>query len=1129
MAHISLSKPLRNSLQAAAMRARDIAEAGAEETLAFYALGVAKAPEHLNPDQRSFRNKLRAHARQLGDMALDNGAKAIARLVDEIAYEQWHRILFTRFLVENELLIHPEFEAPLSLADVAELAAEGDRDTWELASEFASKMLPQIFRPEDPTQQLRLPRNRVKELEQLVLELEPATFKANDSLGWSYQFWQAKRKDAINAAGGKIGAAELPAVTQLFTEDYMVEFLLQNSLGAWFKANHPDAVLDLDMPYLRFVPGTPREEVEADGSVFKKEEPAAGTFENWPTSLADFKVLDPCCGSGHFPVFLLHMLVPMRMALESLTAREAVHVVLRDNIYGLELDPRCVEIAVFALALAAWTYPGAGGYRKLPQMNIACCGLSITQKQSDWVALAGKDERLKSGMEALYASFKDAPTLGSLLDPMLAGDLFEAEFQELEPLLDTALGSVGGDGSESDIEAILIAQGLGKAARILATKFDLVATNPPYLGRGNQSDVLREFCETNYPDAKNDLANVMLERCLKLVKPESGVVQFVMPQNWLFLSSYKKQRESLLKRVQWNLLAKLGPGAFETISGEVVQAVLLTQTKTNASDDFHLRGVDVSAPKGAPLKAMLLRQGGLLAVRQYAQLRNPDARISLEEASSEALLGQYATGLQGVSTSDNPRFRLNFWELSSFDDGWCWFQGGVDVTQEFGGCDSVVWLQKLTELYETALDGANDFQASRAASNSSGVYLRGQAAWSSKGVAVRQMQSLSVCLTHSTPFDTNTAVVLPQDEAHLAAIWCFCSSPEYSIAVRRIDQKLNVTNSTLVKVPFNLDYWQKIADEKYPEGLPKPYSNDPTQWFFHGHPRRASDPLQVAVARLLGYRWPAETDPLMELSDEARGLTVSSAMLSSHADDDGIVCIPSVKGELPAADRLLTLLADAFGEEWTPSLQNELLTKAGFANKGLETWLRDGFFPQHCKLFHDRPFVWHVWDGEKDGFSALVNYHKLNKQTLSKLTHTYLGGWLEEKKKQLAGNVDGAKELVLSAQLLQNKLKLILEGDKPLDIFVRWKPLAQQPLGWEPDLNDGVRLNIRPFLLVGDVGKKGAGILRAKPNVKWTKDRGADVTSAPWYGLGPAYGEEKGARINEHHLTLEEKNKALKA
>jgi len=112
---------------------------------------------------------------------------------------------------------------------------------------------------------------------------------------------------------------------------------------------------------------------------------------------------------------------------------------------------------------------------------------------------------------------------------------------------------------------------------------------------------------------------------------------------------------------------------------------------------------------------------------------------------------------------------------------------------------------------------------------------------------------------------------------------------------------------------------------------------------------------------------------------------------------------------------------------------------------------------------------------------------------------------------------------------LRNRLELILEGETPYDIFVRWKPLEEQPLGWEPDLNDGVRLNICPFMRVPDVGKKSAGVLRDKPNIKWGKDRGKDVTSAPWYHLGPEYGGKEGDHINDHHLTLAEKQAAREA
>ena len=105
-------------------------------------------------------------------------------------------------------------------------------------------------------------------------------------------------------------------------------------------------------------------------------------------------------------------------------------------------------------------------------------------------------------------------------------------------------------------------------------------------------------------------------------------------------------------------------------------------------------------------------------------------------------------------------------------------------------------------------------------------------------------------------------------------------------------------------------------------------------------------------------------------------------------------------------------------------------------------------------------------------------------------------------------------------------MEAILKGESPLDIFVRWKPLEKLPLGWNPDINDGVRMNIRPFMYAKDISKKGAGILRDKPNINWGKDRGKDVETAPWYNLGEQYGGKEDDRINDHHTTLQEKTEA---
>jgi hypothetical protein len=305
----------------------------------------------------------------------------------------------------------------VSLEDCEALVQEADpamnlgaKTKWELAGKLAARMLPQVFKPGSPVFELTFAPEHQSELERLLKDLPDTVFKASDSLGWVYQFWQADKKERINKSEVKIGADELPAVTQLFTEPYMVTFLLHNSLGAWWATRHPGKPCPVNLDYFRTL---------EDGT------PAAGKFEGWPDSLADFKLLDPCCGSGHFLVAAFLMLVPMRMAAEGLSAKEAINRVLAENIHGLELDQRCVEIAVFAVALEAWRYPDASGkplgVREIPAPNIACCGLKVAAKAQDWEALVPDEvpnaEYVRQELRQLHASFSDAPLLGSLLDP----------------------------------------------------------------------------------------------------------------------------------------------------------------------------------------------------------------------------------------------------------------------------------------------------------------------------------------------------------------------------------------------------------------------------------------------------------------------------------------------------------------------------------------------------------------------------------------------------------------------------------------------------------------------------------------------------------------------------------------
>ena len=324
--------------------------------------------------------------------------------------------------------------------------------------------------------------------------------------------------------------------------------------------------------------------------------------------------------------------------------------------------------------------------------------------------------------------------------------------------------------------------------------------------------------------------------------------------------------------------------------------------------------------------------------------------------------------------------------------------------------------------------------------------------------------------------------------------------------VRKLNPKLSVDNGYVSKIPFDLEYWESIAQTDFPTGLPRPHSIDPTQWVFSGSPALTEQPLQVGCARLLAYLWPRQTG-----SEFLNCPSIEQDGLEKHADADGIVCLTAVKGEPPAEQRLNALLADAFGADWSAARLANLLAETEHAGKSLDDWLRDGFFTQHCDLFRQRPFIWHIWDGRRDGFHALLNYHRLaatngeGRRTLEKLIYSYLGDWIDRQRADQKAGVEGADARLAHAEHLRAELSKILEGQPPYDIFVRWKPLHEQPIGWDPDINDGVRVNIRPFMAARTLNGRGATacILRTTPRIKWDKDRGKepprDKADFPWF------------------------------
>ncbi len=438
----------------AARRAAESASRAAIDGLGVFA---DRRPEHLDAEQAALRNGLRAKWRQLG------GDREL--LVAECAYEQWHRLLFARFLAENDLLLHPQYKAPVTLADCEELAAElGEPDGWSVAARFAAEILPGIFRLDDPCVRLRLAPEGRHALEQILDGLPTEVFVADDALGWVYQFWQKDKKDEVNASERKIGGADLGPVTQLFTENYMVRFLLENSLGAWWAARHPDSPLveGLRVPALRRRRRAGCRLVRRLARTRRRGHGHGSVLRVRATSSSRRSRCSGRCA-------------PRRRGSHRVDAQDAV---LRDNLFGLELDP-----AASRSPCSPWPCrPGrraAGGdscpYRTSPAREFPSRRRSTNGRPSP---AATSD--LENALVRLHILFRDADTLGSLIDPRRATEIsdptelqhsFEdVDWEELAPLLRTATSMDTGDPASRVLGAD--AAGLARAA-----DFSRVATH----------------------------------------------------------------------------------------------------------------------------------------------------------------------------------------------------------------------------------------------------------------------------------------------------------------------------------------------------------------------------------------------------------------------------------------------------------------------------------------------------------------------------------------------------------------------------------------------------------------------------------------------------------------------------
>lgn len=462
-------------------------------------------------------------------------------------------------------------------------------------------------------------------------------------IGWLYQFYISERKNEVFAGfkrNKKAGPDEIPAATQLFTPDWIVRYLVQNSVGRLWLLNHPESALGGRMEY--YIEPTGEEDF------LRIERPE------------ELTVMDPACGSGHMLTYAFDLLYEIYEE-EGYAPSEIPELILTHNLRGTEIDGRAGALAAFALMMKARARQRRF-LRKHVQPRIRVIEpAEFTPDELDRLASAGGDRRAE---EDFWQCFRHADMLGSLIRPdseTLA--VAKAQAEDLDP--DTLAGA----NLRERAEQVLC------QAEYLAREYAVVVTNPPYMGSKNMDAVLSDWGKTHHPAAKADLFAAFIERCLALAEGGHGLVAMITMQGWMFLGSFEELRRRILSSAPPVTMAHLGERAFDSIGGEVVSttAFILEQGRSPERQSCYLRLVEGSSEaEKEELLAEAVRGSAprfTLTARELASV--PGARIAywlspamLRVFAEGSPLGEIAAPKQGLATADNSRFLRHWFEVS---------------------------------------------------------------------------------------------------------------------------------------------------------------------------------------------------------------------------------------------------------------------------------------------------------------------------------------------------------------------------------------------------------------------------------------------------------------------------------
>ena len=1084
--------------------------------------------------------------------------KGYKQVMEEVAYTWFNRFSALRFMEVNGYIpshvrvftdeennfkpqiiteaIHLDLDG-LDMEKVYELKdAEKTEELYKylliVQCNALNKILPGMFQKIADYTELLLPDNLLREgsvIQQMIELIPEDDWKdAVQIIGWLYQYYNSEKKDDVFAAlkkNVKITKENIPAATQLFTPDWIVRYMVENSLGRLWLEGHPDVKEQLlpteeeqsayaagnrdpeDTKWHYYLEEAEQEpEVQAQLAEIRKEYAALT-----PDQL---KVIDPCSGSGHILAYMFDVLMKIYESY-GYTTREAVASIVENNIYGLDIDDRATQLAYFAVMMKARQYDRRFFSRGIqPHVYAIVESNHVDEFAVDY--FCNGDAKLTTAMDTIIKELHDAKEYGSILtvtpqDWSTLYDRFAEITEDINMSRETALR-----------ELLPLVQ----VAEALAQKYDVVVTNPPYMGSSGMSIKLSDYVKSDYPDSKSDLFAVFIERCGQMTK-KNGCQAMITQHAWMFLASYENIRKKISKKAIINM-AHLGARAFEEIGGEIVQTTsfVIGNTFLNNYLGTYCRLVDPTTQTGKEELFIKGKERYISNQLRFQKIPGEPIAYWISEQFANCydneLLEKVAFSDGQILTGNNDKYLKLLWEVNAHDieaRKWALHAKGGEFRRWYGNIDTVVKFDPIT-IQHYKRDKIARFPKDE-------ILFRRGITWTLVSMnPLFGVRELGKNLT----FNKAAATILFNDETIIDYVLGFLNSKVSQALLRIINPTMNNNIKDILNMPFIKDmnfYPQVKSLVQYNISISKQdWDAFETSWDFQKHPLLR----KVSTIAEAFDQWQTECNDrfnqlkaneeklnrifidIYGLQDELtpevedKDVTVRKAdlgrdirsfisyavgcMFGRHSlDADGLVYAggewDNSKYSSFAADKdnIIPICDDEYFEDDIVGLfvefvktvygvdtldENLKFIADALGGKGqpkdvIRNYFLNDFYKDHCKIYQKRPIYWLFDSGKKNGFKALIYMHRYQPDTIARIRTDYV----HEQQARYRTAIADLEQRMVNASTgervkLNKKLNTLQAQDTEIRIYEeKIHHLADQMISI--DLDDGVKKNYAIF------------------------------------------------------------------